>query len=229
MLLAFVLSGCQQFFTTSLASGLARTSLNIPSNLSVSDATSLAAQAKANNDTKLATALVSSLETEIASTTDPNTKSSLEASAASAAIVASGVSSTLTSLISTYENGGTASASTLISIVQTIKSSTTPSMIQALSYLDTSTLSSTSSSVQTAGLGATDYAVAAVVIAASVIPPNTNPETFNYASLDAADTAKVNTAENILTTASSPSMVTAGSSGAQLISQLKQEFSLSTS
>jgi hypothetical protein len=97
--------GCQQLFTTSLAKSLARGSISLPSNLSAGDAATLAAQAKANNDTTLAKALVSTLVAEIATTTDPGTKQSLEAAAASAAITASGLSTQLTGLLSSLTGG----------------------------------------------------------------------------------------------------------------------------
>ena len=173
-LLAIGLAGCQQLFTTSLGAALARTSIPIPANLSPSQAADLAAQAKANEDTKLARALVDSLVAQIAATTDPATKQALQASAASAAIVASGVGSTLLSLFSDTSNVDPAA------LLASLQASGSANIIAALSYLDPATgIGSPSAS----GLGATDYAIAALVIAASAIPPNTDMNTFDPASL----------------------------------------------
>lgn len=56
-----VLASCQQFFTTSLASTLARDSYTIPADLSVADSAALLAEATANGDVELASALVTPL------------------------------------------------------------------------------------------------------------------------------------------------------------------------
>ena len=169
-LLASGLSGCQQLFTTTLAASLARSSLPIPSNLTPAQAEALAKKAKDNP--KLAETLVTSLVSQIASTTDPATKAALEATAASTAVVASGASAAITSLVSTYANGTTPDAGTLYALLATIQDGTSGADVTALKYLDPTNL--TSAEVTAAGLGPTDLAVAAVVLAASAIPAGTN-------------------------------------------------------
>ena len=172
-ILATMLVGCQQLFTTSLGKALARTSIPIPANLTPAQAADLAAQAKANQDTKLASALVDSLVAQIAATTDPATKQALQAAAASAAIVASGVGSTIMSLFSDPANVDP------VALLATLKASGFPNIITALSYLEPAA----PGSPPVAGLGATDYAIAALVIAASAIPPDTDLTTFDPGTL----------------------------------------------
>lgn len=218
------LEGCQQLFTTSLATALARSSIPIPSNLSTGQAADLAAQAKANQDTALATALVSSLVAEINSTTDPATKASLEASAASAAIVASGVGTSLTTLVNSYETTNTIDTSTLSSLLTTVQAGATPNVVTALSYIGNNP--SFTANPASSGLGATDLAIAAVVVAASVIPPGTNPSTVNLSTLPSADQPQVTTAKNLITAAAT----LAGSDPAatSLLNQISGSFSLPT-
>jgi hypothetical protein len=220
-LLAIGLAGCQQLFTTSLAASLARDSISLPSDLSPSQAADLAKQAKDNDDTKLATALVSTLVAEIPSTTNPKDKKDLEASAAEAAIVASGTSGALTDLISAYANGTTPTTQSLIDLVATIKAGATPDVVTALSYLDTGL---TAADAKAAGLQATDLAIAAVIIASTVIPPAADPTTFDYSSLPLADQATYNTALNILTDAKA--LVDPGSESEKLLNDLLANFNM---
>ena len=223
--------GCQQFFTTSLASSLARTSLPIPSNLSASQAADLASQAKNNQDTKLASALVASLVTQIAATSDPAAKAGLQTSAATAAIIASGTSTALTGLITTFGTTGTfpTDAASLTSLLTQIQAGSSGSgVVEALSYLDPAAAGGGISAAQAeaAGLGATDLAVAAVVIVASVLPPGADLTTFDFNTLSVADQAKVTTAQNIITEAST--LVVPGSAGADLMNSLVGNFNLTT-
>ena len=146
-----------------------------------SQAADLAAQATANQDTKLAAALVASLVAQIG-TPSPATVS-LESSAGSAAIVASGAGSSLTNLITTLNGSGTPSSATLISLLATVQAGVTPNVVTALTYLADPTVSGSPAS---SGLSATDYAIAAIVIAASVLPPGTDPSTSAAAALLAA-------------------------------------------
>jgi hypothetical protein len=226
---AFLATGCQQFFTTSLASGLARSSLPIPANLSTSQASDLASQAKDNQDTKLASALVSSLVTQIAATSDPGTKEELQASAATAAIIASGTSTALTGLITTYGSTGTfpSDAATLTSLLTDIQTgSSGTGVVAALSYLDPAAPGGGVSAAQASasGLGATDLAIAAVVIAASVIPPGQDPATFDSSTLSPADKATFTTAQNIATQAQT--LVVPGSASADLLNSFVDKFKL---
>ncbi len=222
--LATGLAGCQQLFTTSLASALARSSIPIPSNLTPSQAAALAAQAAANQDTKLAGALMASLETEIASTTDPGTKAALEGSAASAAIVASGVGTDVANLLSSLSAGsgnlGTISQATITSLMAAITAGATPGVVTGLSYLDPATGSTTPA---TTGLTATDYAIAAIVVASSALPPD--PSTMTPAQVTAFQaTPAAQSAQRIL--AQGTSLVTPGSASATLLNSIESQFQL---
>jgi len=227
-ILAMSLAGCQQLFTTSLGAALARKDLPIPPVLSSSQASDLAAQAKANNDTKLASALVSKLVDQIAAMPASTAKTDLQASAASAAIVASGSSAALTGLISNYSNGQTPSSATLTSLLTSIQTGASgKGVVDALTYLDPGASGGLSASdAKAAGLGATDLAMAAVVIAASAIPAGSDPTTFDYSTLSTADQAKITTAKSILSEAST--LVVPGSDSANLLDSLKGNFNLKT-
>ena len=214
--LAVGLAGCQNFFTSSLASSLARSSLPIPANLSPDDAAALAAQAKANGDTKLAAALVSSLVAPIGTTTDPTAKAKLEAAAASAAVTASGLGSTLSSVISNSTNNGQPlDASAILAAVQ---AGTSPDVLTALGYLDPATGGTAS------GLGATDYLVAAAVVAASAMPTGTNPATFTPTT--PAEQAAIDSASSILTAGAST--IAADPSSTALYDQIAGAFNIPT-
>jgi hypothetical protein len=182
------LVGCQDLFTTSLASGLARDSLPIPTTLTTDQAADLAAQAKANDDAKLAGALVTSLVDQIETTTDPEEKAKLEATAAGAAVTASGASSTVTEAVSSLSSGAEMTADDAEALIAKIKEGATEDVVTALSYLDPETGIDSA----TSGLSATEYLVAAVVIATSVTVP------ADGSSLSAADTAKLESASRIL-------------------------------
>ncbi|HTX74041.1 MAG TPA: hypothetical protein VMC79_14525 [Rectinemataceae bacterium] len=175
-LAAILLMGCQQLFTTSLASALARPSLSIPTNLSTSQASDLAAQAKDNQDTKLATALLESLNTEIGNTTDTATKADLEQSAAEAAVVASGAGSALLSALSDFANGTNPDSSQISSIVSQLQADSSADIATGLSYL--ATLDPTK--VDQSSVNATDYVLAAAALAASspALGPGVDPTTL---------------------------------------------------
>jgi hypothetical protein len=222
LFLAALLGGCQQLFTTSLGTSLARTSIPIPSNLSPSQAADLAAQATTNQDTKLATALVASLVAQIG-TPSPATVS-LESSAGSAAIVASGAGSSLTNLITTLNGSGTPSSATLISLLATVQAGGTPDVITALSYL---ALPAVSGSPASSGLSATDYAIAAIVIAASGLPHGTGTDPSNLTPDEITAfhlTAAYTTASTLIATATA--LVEPGSPSATLLGNLQSQFSL---
>lgn len=232
MLLALAiygLAGCQQFFTTSLASGLARTSLPIPSNLSTSQAADLAAQAQSNP--KLASALVASLVNQIGSTSDPAAKASLQASAASAAVAASGTTAPLISTLKDYIATNVApSGPALQSLLATIQSGASGTgVVEALLYLDPSPAAGglSADQAQAAGIGATDLAVAAVVIAASVIPLGSDPSTYftdPATVLTLAQKDKLDSAKSMLAEANTLSA--GNSSSSSLLSQISSQFSL---
>ncbi|MGA2545143.1 MAG: hypothetical protein ABSF43_01235 [Rectinemataceae bacterium] len=215
--LAALLGGCQQLFTTSLGTSLARTSIPIPSNLSPSQAADLAAQATANQDTKLATALVASLVAQIG-TPSPATVS-LESSAGSAAIVASGAGSSLTNLITTLNGSGTPSSATLISLLATVQAGVTSNVVTALSFLADPAVSGAPAS---SGLKATDYAIAAIVIAASVLTPGTDPSSGAAATQINASPEHATISALI---ASANALAEPGPS-ATLLAQLQTQFSI---
>ena len=222
VILAMSLAGCQQLFTTSLGSSLARANIVIAGNLSPSDAADLAAQAKANEDTKLATALIATLIPEIAATTDPVVKQELEASAASAAIVASGAGTDLTGLIDTLSSGSGSGvdSATLTALMASIKAGATPDVIAALSYLDPATgIIDPAAS----GLSATDYAIAAIIVASSALPADPSSMTpAEVATFQASPAGQ--SALRILSQADS--LVTPGSASADLLDSLKKQFQL---
>jgi hypothetical protein len=214
---AFAIScllSCQQLFTTSLASALARTSITLPATLSTSQASDLAAQAKADDDTKLASALVASLVKQIGSMPASDAKTSLETSAASAAITASGVGSVFTSLSSTDLTSITAGSAQ--SLLATLQAGATSDVLTALTYLDPATISSASS-----GLSSTDYLMAAVVVAASIVPKGATLSSEDSSTLEAADPTKYALAQALYGQA----QLLAGGSNS-LVSSLGSSFSL---
>jgi hypothetical protein len=193
--LAMSLAGCQQLFTFSLAGGLARDSIPLPAHLSAADAAELAAQAKANGDETLATALVENLVGVIGATPTAG-QTGLAASAAEAAVVASGTSSILMDILS----GGTVPTdpASLTTLMDGIRAGGTTDIVTALTYLaDPAVLADPAAS----GLNATDLLIAAAVIAASATPPGSDPSTLDYSTMLPADQDKIDNAILILTAA----------------------------
>jgi hypothetical protein len=220
--LAIGLAGCQQLFTTSLAKSLARGSISLPSNLSASDAADLAKQAKDNNDTKLATALVDNLVAQIGTPPDPAALAALGASAASAAITASGVDGAITDLISSFADNTTPTSQALIDLVAKIQAGATTDVVTALSYLDAGL---SADDIKAAGLGATDLAIAAVVIAAGALPAGLDPSTLSGADLTTFQASpEYATANNILNEAKL--LVDPGSQSEKLLNDLLANFSM---
>lgn len=213
------LSSCQQLFTTSLASSLARESLAIPAKLSTSEAADLAAQAKANDDQKLATALVDSLVKQIASTSDAATKASLEASAASAAITASGAGSAFTTILGLAASGDSSAITPQVQsdLLASVQAGASDNVLTALAYLDGGVDAASS------GLGATEYLTAAMILAASVIPAGADLATWTPPASGEDPTFDSATAllKEAVTLAGS------GSDAASLISDLGSQFGLS--
>jgi hypothetical protein len=194
------LSGCQKLFTTSLGESLARDGVSLPSNLDPDQAADLVEQARDNGDVELATELVGTLVDEIAHTTNPQKKQELEAAAAAAAVVASDATGPLTALINSYANGSTPSDQTLIDLALSIKNKASEDIVTACSYLDPNTGVSDSSAVKVK-LSGTDYAIAAVIIMASLLPDGANPQEFDYDTAYppmSAGAAKMETASSII-------------------------------
>ncbi len=96
------LSSCQQFFTTSLAVGLARDSYTIPANMTVSDASALLDAAILNGDVEMAAQLVTPLLTALEGLTS-GTAEYNEAAAAllDAVVLSSGVGAAMTNVATT--------------------------------------------------------------------------------------------------------------------------------
>jgi hypothetical protein len=96
------LSSCQQFFTTSLASSLARDSYTIPANMTVADASALLDEALLNGDAEMAAQLVTPLLAALEAET-PGTEKYNEAAAAllDAVVLSSGVGAAMTNMATT--------------------------------------------------------------------------------------------------------------------------------
>jgi hypothetical protein len=154
------LSSCQEFFTTSFATALARDSYPIPADMSVADASALLDQAMLNGDANMAAALVTPLYAA-ASAATPGTAAYDEAASAlaSAVILSSGVAPAATSI-------GLAFASIDLS-------SPTPAQIaEALAPIETVSLTDDETAAlimiaanPPAGLSADDAYVAALALA----------------------------------------------------------------
>jgi hypothetical protein len=205
--LATGLAGCQQLFTTSLAKSLARNSISLPSDLSAGDAADLAKQAKENNDTKLANALVDNLVAQIGAPPDAAALAALGPSAASAAITASGMGSALTGMFSTLSGGNASgiSSQSMIDLVTKVQASSSANVLTVLDYLSTMSPAAT-------GLSATDYVIAAAIVAASCVPPGQDPSTYTGYSTDPHYSEIQNLAND------AKSLVTPGSAEDNLIS-----------
>ena len=216
--MAFGLAGCQKLFTSSLAESMARGSESLPSDLSVDEAVNLVDKVRTSGDVKLAGELVGTLVAEIPTTTDAGKKQELEA----AAIVASDVTSSITTLVNSYTDGTTPSDQTLVDLAKSIKDKSSSDIVTACSYLDPTTGVSDPSAVQVS-ISATEYAIAAVIIMASVLPDGANPSTYNYGS-DPANAAKVASAERIVSEAIK--LTTPGSSGYDLLKSISEKFQL---
>jgi hypothetical protein len=221
--LALGLSGCQKLFTTSLAENLARDGNNIPTDLTAEEAGDLVDQVRETGDVTLAGDLVEALVEEIADTTNPEKKEELQAAAAAAAVIACDATADLTSLIDSYADGTTPSPQALIDLAASIKEKSSSDIVTACAYLDPAIGVGDPSSVQVE-LSATDYAVAAVVLMASVLPAGEDPSTFDYGSLTGADAAKVDSASNIIDEAKA--MVEPGSESYLLLQSISEKFQL---
>ena len=155
-----LLTGCQQLFTTSLASSLARDSYTIPANISNEDAAALLA------DPELTPAALTSLLGVLNDQAEAG-DSGAAALAAEAAVGASGVSGTVTSAITEALNTGTVDTASLVSALVSGASSEVVSGLSRLS--DPNVLAA-------ADLSPTELVVAAALLAASALPPGvTNP------------------------------------------------------
>jgi len=119
----FLFSTCQQFFTTSLASALARDAYTIPANISVADATTLLAAAIAEGDAIMAAALVSPLLTAATAAVADPTSDAYQAAATAllnAAVLSSGVGPAIADITTDFLAGGEDILATAIEAASTI-------------------------------------------------------------------------------------------------------------
>ncbi len=216
------LPGCQQLFTTSLAEGLAREAVDLPSTLTLDQAVSLVEEANVNNDSALAGAVVDTLVGQV---TDPVAEVELAAAAASAAITASGASDALMDAVSEALESGDMGSIDAADLLAQIQAGATPNVLEALAYLDPSGGIADPNSVSETQLDATDYLIAAVVIAASALPEGADPTNLGSQLADFQATPEYDTAVDILTVAGS--LVQSGSQAEELLNQFSSMFNIS--
>jgi hypothetical protein len=221
--LALGLAGCQKLFTTSLAEGLARDGVSLPSELSVDQAADLVEEARASGDAELAGEIVSTLVDQVSGMKDSKEKQELQAAAAAAAVVACDVTDDLASLLDSYSDGSTPGADELMKLAGAIKDKASGDILAACGYLDPTTGVSDPSKVDVE-LSATDYAVAAVILMASVLPDGEDPSAFDYDSLSGEEAARVDSAANIIKEA--VALVDPDSESYDLLQSISEKFKL---
>jgi hypothetical protein len=215
LVVAAGLPGCQQLFTTSLAEPLARSGVNLPDTLTESQAADLAAQAKDNNDADLAKAVVGTLVDQIA---DPAAQIELAAAAASAAVTASGASDAIMDAFADVIESGNTDSIRADELLAQIQAGLSDDVIKALSYLDPVIGITDPAALTDTELSATDYLMAAIVLAASALPPGCDPtDTGTYDVPTFQSKEGYLSAVNILVKANG--MVEPGSEEADLLSQ----------
>jgi hypothetical protein len=100
------LSSCQEFFTSSLATGLRRPSYNIPADMSVADASALLDEAMLNGDADMAAALVTPLYAAALAAMGAAYEEAANA-LLDAAVLSSGVNAALTDVMNEVIAGAT--------------------------------------------------------------------------------------------------------------------------
>jgi hypothetical protein len=124
VLLLSLLYGCQELFTYSVFSSLARPT-KVPANLTVAQAQSIAADAISNGDAAMATKLVSTFVELIKKTTDPAQKAALQAQAVDLAVTGSNIAAALTQAIpqimEVAQSSGSAQAQNLEELKKTVQ------------------------------------------------------------------------------------------------------------
>jgi hypothetical protein len=125
VLLLWLLCGCQELFTYSVFSSLARPT-KVPANLTVNQAQTMAADAISNGDTAMATKLVSTFIEMMKNTTDPVQKAELQAQAVDLAVTGSNIAAALTQavpqIMAVSQSNGSAQAQNLEDLKNTVKS-----------------------------------------------------------------------------------------------------------
>jgi hypothetical protein len=217
---AVALSGCQQLFTTSLAAPLARDTVTLPKTLTAAEAADLAAQAKDEADPKLAAAVVETLVDQI---TDPATQTELAAAAASAAVTASGAGAAAMEALGEALNSGNLDNLDAVALLADIQAGATPDVIAALGFLDPDTGIVDPTALTGTDLSATDYLIAAIVIASSGIPAGSDPTDTGVQSVFSG-TPQAGIAANILNEALT--MVEPGSQAEDLLNQFSSMFGI---
>lgn len=220
VLAAAALSGCQQLFTTSLAAPLARDTVTLPKTLTETQAADLAAQAKAEDDPKLAAAVV---ETLVAQIDDPAVQVELAAAAASAAVTASGAGAAAMDAIGEALNSGNLDNLDAVALLADIQAGATPDVIAALGFLDPDTGIDDPAALTGTDLSPTDYLIAAIVIASSAIPAGSDPTDPDVQSAFNG-TPEAGITLNILNEALT--MVEPGSQAADLLNQFSSMFGI---
>jgi hypothetical protein len=222
VLAAAALSGCQQLFTTSLAAPLARDTVTLPKTLTTAEAADLAAQAKAEDDPKLAAAVVDRLVDQV---TDPSTQIELAAAAASAAVTASGASAAVLGAVTEAMKSGDMDSLDTAQLLADIQEGATADVVAALGFLNPDGGIDDLGSVTGTDLGATDCLIAAIVIAASVLPAGADPANLTAQQQDDFENSdEFGIAANILNEAKK--MVEAGSQAEELLNQFSSMFSM---
>jgi hypothetical protein len=155
ILLTFMLTACQQLFSTSLMSGLASTTVTLPTGLDSAGAQQLAQDAKDSGDAGLATALLGELDGLIAGATDPAEIAALEGAAVDCAITASGVTDVLTGIIGTLSTGTPPTDAEINALLGGV--TTTTDILDAFAYLNNPAVEATGE----------DYMLAAIAIIAN--------------------------------------------------------------
>ncbi len=221
-LLGAALSGCQQLFTTSLAKPLARDKIALPDTLTTDQAADLAQQAEDNNAPSLAASVVETLVDQI---TDPAAQTELAAAAASAAITASGTSGAVLDAFATAMESGDMSGLDAAALLATIQAGATADVVEALSYLDPGSGIADPTILEGTELSATDYLIAAVVIAASGLPEGEDPTTMDAVEIAAFQSTPEYTAA-IAILGQAGGMLDPGSAGYDLLDQLSGMFQM---
>jgi len=158
------LSGCQAFFTTSLASGLKRTNVSVPADISNEDAAAILAGDP--SDEMLESLLATLNDQAAAGDTGAATL------AAEAAVQASDVSTTVMDAVASAMNGGDVD---ITSIVTDLQANTTAEILQGLTGLGDGTGEIDPAvlidpETGKAKLGSTELVVASLILASSALP-----------------------------------------------------------
>jgi hypothetical protein len=228
---ALACAGCQQLFTTSLGSVLARAAPTLPATLSAEQATALAAGLRENSDIALATALVDNLSARIAALPSGSPDlPALRAAAASAAIVASGASeSIIGTALPALASGVAPTSAEIVALIETMQDNASDSVVVALSYLsDGDAVAAATAS----GANATDLAVAALVIVSQALktahvtvdPTVDTVATRAAIAASAPATAQINVALAIAESAGDLLAAAGDTAGQELLGQLSTIF-----